>query len=175
MGRYRGKEQEGGRKYVSVADPVTFDLYARELNNNIICSPGLDDKVGLVIAMEALRLCARSKLSVALYAVSTVQEELGLRGATTSSYGINPEVGIAIDVTHASDSPATTEKKTSPCELAKAQVFTVGQILTQWFIVCWLIQRKSRKSLIKCFQVLAYLEMMPDPFKRQGLELLRHQ
>ena len=56
---------------------------------------------------KALRLCSDSKLSVGLYAVSTVQEEVGLRGATTSAFHIRPEVGIAVDVTHSSDTPAT--------------------------------------------------------------------
>jgi endoglucanase len=49
-------------------------------------------------------------LNCALYAVSTVQEEIGLRGAQTSAFGIEPRVGIAVDVTHATDCP-TIEKK----------------------------------------------------------------
>ena len=67
--------------------------------------------------MEVLRLCSNKKLSVGLYAVSTVQEEVGLRGAQTSAYGINPEVGIAIDVTHASDNPGNENAKATPCKL----------------------------------------------------------
>ena len=76
--------------------------------------------------MEALRLCAKSKLSVGLYAVSTVQEEVGLRGAQTAAYGIDPEVGIAIDVTHASDNPGQDDAKVPPCKLGAGPAITRG-------------------------------------------------
>ena len=62
--------------------------------------------------MEALRRIDPNKLKVGVFAVSTVQEEVGLRGARTSSYGLNPQVGLAVDVTHATDCP-TVEKKIS--------------------------------------------------------------
>lgn len=77
----------------------------------MIVSPGLDDKAGLYVAMEAFRLCARARLQVALFAVSTVQEEVGLRGARTSAFGVDPDVGIAIDVTHATDNPGSGKKR----------------------------------------------------------------
>ena len=56
-------------------------------------------------------MCARSKLNVGVFAVSTVQEEVGLRGAKTSAYGVDPEVGIAVDVTHSFDNPAAGGRK----------------------------------------------------------------
>jgi endoglucanase len=58
--------------------------------------------------------------------VSTVQEEIGLRGATTSTFGINPEVGIAIDVTHASDNPGNENSKAVPCKLGAGPAITSG-------------------------------------------------
>ena len=70
----------------------------------------MDDKVGLWVAMEALRLLTERERRASIYAVSTVQEEIGLRGATTSAYGINPQVGIAIDVCHATDTPGNDKK-----------------------------------------------------------------
>ncbi len=113
------KNKKEAEKLVSIADPVTYFLEVHQLGNDLICSPGLDDKVGLFVAMEALRLCVRSKLNVALYAVSTVQEEVGVRGAMTSAYGIAPEVGIAIDVCHASDTPTNPDSKRAPCKLGE--------------------------------------------------------
>jgi endoglucanase len=71
----------------------------------------MDDKTGLWVVMEALRRTESEKLACSLHAVSTVQEEIGLRGARTSAYGIDPQVGIAVDVTHATDCP-TIEKET---------------------------------------------------------------
>lgn len=119
------KKREVERK-VELGDFITFKLEVNELQNGLFSSPGLDDKVGAFVAMEALRLCARSKLSVALYAVSTVQEEVGLRGAKTAAYGIDPEVGIGIDVTHANDDPGADSKKEIPCALGKGPCISKG-------------------------------------------------
>ncbi|MCB0354735.1 MAG: M42 family metallopeptidase, partial [Bdellovibrionales bacterium] len=113
------KDDKEAKKLVEIGDPVTFELRVHELGPDLLCSPGMDDKVGLFVVLEAFRLCARSKLNVALYSVSTVQEEVGLRGARTAAYGIDPEVGIAVDVTHASDNPASDGAKEPPCELGK--------------------------------------------------------
>ncbi len=111
------KNKKEAEKLVAVGDPATFTLGTIMLGNDLICGPGLDDRVGLFIVMEALRLCAASKIDVALYAVSTVQEEVGLRGATTAAFSIDPEVGIAVDVTHASDNPASEGSRSTPIKL----------------------------------------------------------
>ena len=113
------KDEKEAKKLVEIGTPVTYNLEVIELLNDYISGPGLDDKVGLFVVMEALRMCARSKLSVALYAVSTVQEEVGLRGATTSAFGVDPDVGIAVDVTFSSDNPGASSTKSSPCVLGK--------------------------------------------------------
>lgn len=109
------KNGEEAKKLVAVGDAIVYQLGVSQLGKNIIVSPGLDDKVGLFVCMEALRLVSKQagKKShpVALYSVSTVQEEIGLRGARTSCYGIDPLVGIAVDVTHASDNPGADPKK----------------------------------------------------------------
>lgn len=120
------KDRKEAEKLVEIGDPVVFELGVTELRNDLISATGLDNRVGLFVAMEALRLCASSNLSVGLYAVSTVQEEVGLRGAQTAAYSIDPEVGIAIDVTHASDSPATEDTKNPPCKLGAGPAITRG-------------------------------------------------
>lgn len=120
------KNKRDAERVVAVGDNVTFHLSVLEMGKNLISAPGLDDKVGLFVAMEALRKCAQRKLNVGLYAVSTVQEEVGLRGATTSAYAINPEVGIAIDVTNASDNPGESDAKASPCLLGAGPTIVKG-------------------------------------------------
>ena len=70
-----------------------------------MCETCVDDATGLWVVMEALRRATGNALHCALFAVSTVQEEIGLRGAQTSAFGIDPQVGLAVDVTHASDCP----------------------------------------------------------------------
>jgi endoglucanase len=65
-------------------------------------------------------------LKVALYAVATVQEEIGLRGATTSAYGVNPQVGVAIDVTHATDCPTIDKTQEGDVKLGGGPVIYRG-------------------------------------------------
>jgi endoglucanase len=104
------KDKSEAEGLVRVGDPVTLQLGFQPMRNNFANSPAMDNKCGLWVCVEALRRASQKKLNCALYAVSTVQEEIGLRGAQTSTYGINPQVGIAVDVTHATDCP-TIEKK----------------------------------------------------------------
>lgn len=111
---------------VSVGDPVTLQLGFQEMRNNYANSPAMDDKCGLWVCMEALRRTSGKKLNCALYAVSTVQEEIGLRGAQTSAYGIDPQVGIAVDVTHATDCPTVEKKQEGDVALGKGPVIYRG-------------------------------------------------
>src|SRR3972149_7008636 len=94
------KDQAEASAAVQIGDPITLELGYQEMRNNLANSPGMDDKTGLWVSIEALRRAKkRGGLKVALYAVSTVQEEIGLRGGIPSAQGINPQVGIAVDVT----------------------------------------------------------------------------
>lgn len=111
------KNKKDAEKLVEIGDPATFKLGVTELRNQLVCSPGLDDKAGLFVAIEAARLCAENKVDVGVFAASTVQEEVGLRGARTAAYSIDPEVGIAIDVTFATDNPGMDNPKAAPCKL----------------------------------------------------------
>src|SRR5262249_61492084 len=97
--------------------PGTGALGYRPLQHGLAVSPALDDKVGLWVVMETLRLLKGRPLQAAVYAVSTVQEEIGLRGATTSTYGIHPTVGIAVDVCHATDTPGNDKKQIGDVKL----------------------------------------------------------
>lgn len=118
--------KEAALKQVAIADPVTYQLGLEMLGDDLITSPGLDDKVGAYVVMEALRLASKMTLKCALYSVATVQEELGLRGARTSCYGIDPLVGIAVDVTHASDNPGADKKICGEVTLGKGPVIDLG-------------------------------------------------
>ena len=65
----------------------------------------MDDRAGVWVIMMALKQVAEQNPDAAVFAVSSVQEEIGLRGAQTSAYNVNPDVAIAVDVTHATDCP----------------------------------------------------------------------
>jgi tetrahedral aminopeptidase len=121
------KDKDEAAKAVTIGDPVTLRLGYEEMRNNLANSPGMDDKSGLWVAIEALRRAKkRGGLNVALYAVATVQEEIGLRGATTSAYGINPHVGVAIDVTHATDCPTIDKTQEGDIRLGGGPVIYRG-------------------------------------------------
>ncbi|MCO6431484.1 MAG: M42 family metallopeptidase [Deltaproteobacteria bacterium] len=120
------RNQKEVLKKIEIGDPITFKPEVLQLGKDLICGPGLDNRVGCFVAMEALKLCARSKLAVGLFAVSTVQEEVGLRGAHTAAYGIDPEVGIAIDVTHATDNPGNENPRAVPIKLGGGPAISKG-------------------------------------------------
>jgi endoglucanase len=120
------RDRKDAEEFVSPGDPVTFALGFRPLRNRLAASPAMDDKVGLWVVMEALRLLHRQPLQVPVYCVSTVQEEIGLRGATTSAYGIDPTVGIAVDVCHATDTPGNDKKQLGETRLGGGPVLFRG-------------------------------------------------
>ncbi|MBI3409261.1 MAG: M42 family metallopeptidase [Planctomycetes bacterium] len=120
------KDKKDAEALVTPGDTVTVDLTCRELRNGLFTSPGLDDKVGVWTVMETLRLLHNTSLEAAVFCVSTVQEEIGLRGATTSAYGIHPTVGIAVDVTHATDTPGNEKKQLGEVKLAAGPVLSRG-------------------------------------------------
>jgi putative aminopeptidase FrvX len=113
-------------RLVRIGDPVTVELTYREVQNGRAVSPAMDDKCGLWVVMEALRRVDPGKLRCALYAVSTVQEEVGLRGAKTSAFGIDPHAAIAVDVTHATDCPTIEKKREGDVVLGRGPVVYRG-------------------------------------------------
>lgn len=139
--------QKDAEKRIKVGDFATYRLEVSELSKDFITAPGLDDKVGLFIVMEALRLLKGQKLNVGVYAVSTVQEEVGLRGARTAAYSIDPEVGIAVDVTHASDNPGSDNPRAVPCKLGAGPAIVSGPNINPQ--VLKLLVSASKKGKIK--------------------------
>ena len=133
---------------VSIGDPVTLELGYQEMRNGLANSPGMDDKTGLWVCMEALRRARGSALNVALYAVATVQEEIGLRGATTSAYGVDPQVGIAVDVTHATDCPTIEKKQEGDVKLGGGPVVYRGPNMNP--VVVERLRRAAELADIPC-------------------------
>ena len=125
IGAKDGKE---ARKWVEIGDPVTYDANFEVLRGDLVVSRGLDNKMGAFLVAETLRGISREdgKAAGALYAVATVQEEVGLRGAKTSTYGIDPHVGIALDVTWAMDHPDVDKRKTGAVIIGGGPVIARG-------------------------------------------------
>jgi len=120
------KNKKETEQVVSIGDPITFRLEMVHLGNDLVTSPAFDNKCGTFVVMEALRLCSIKRIKCALFAVSTVQEEVGLRGARTSCYGVDPQVGIAVDVTHATDYPDIDKRINGDIKIGGGPVISTG-------------------------------------------------
>lgn len=119
-------DKKDAEKKVSIGDPITFMPGLDILNEDIITTKATDNKAGVYIAGLLLKELYKKKIEANIFAVSSVQEEIGLRGAITSSYGIDPHVAIAIDVTHAIDYPGLSKEQLGETNLAKGPTITVG-------------------------------------------------
>lgn len=96
------RTKEEAMTMVSVGDIAVVSV-AFEADENFVTSKALDDRVGCYIAIEAAKTIAKTDNEI--YFVFTTQEELGLRGSKVAAYGINPDLGYAIDVTPSGDTP----------------------------------------------------------------------
>jgi len=126
IGAKDGKE---ARRRVAVGDPVTFVDDFELLNAHIGVARAFDNRVGTFAAIEALRLAAagRSKLRCAIYACASVQEETGCNGAAMNVVNVKPDAAIAIDVTHATDSPGIDVKEHGEVKLGAGPTVSVGR------------------------------------------------
>jgi endoglucanase len=115
--------EEAKKMGAKIGDPVGFDEKFARIGKDIVIGKALDDRVGCAIMVETM--ARLKKVSCSVYAVGTVQEEVGLRGATTSAFGIFPDVGIALDVTVAGDMPGVREFE-APVKMRKGPSLSVA-------------------------------------------------
>jgi putative aminopeptidase FrvX len=108
---------------VHVGDPVTLRAPYTELRNERVAGKSFDDRASVVAIVACMEELSRLQHTWDVYAVATVQEEVGFRGAITSTFGIFPDVGIALDVTHG-DMPGVPDVDT--LELGKGPSITLG-------------------------------------------------
>ena len=141
-------------KIAAVGDSVTFADTLERLQSDRVMGRGLDDKVGSMVVAEVLRRVAakKSKLACGVYGVSTVQEEVGLRGARTCSYGIDPQVGICVEVTFATDHPGADKKTVGDIRLGGGPTINRGPNINP--MVFEMLRRTAQKKKIP-FQVEA--------------------
>lgn len=120
------ENQEQAKKMgVKIGDPVGFDIKFAKVGKNIVIGKAFDDRVGCAVMVEVMKRLEKTECTV--YAVGTVQEEVGLRGATTAAFGIYPDVGIALDVTIAGDVPGVREVE-APIKLGKGPSIEIADM-----------------------------------------------
>ncbi len=120
------KNREEAESRIAIGDPITFAHTFDQLSGDIAVARSFDDKMGSFICAEALRLAAARKIGACLMAVSTVQEEIGSRGATTSAFALEPDAAIAVDVGHATDYPDADRKRVGDIRLGRGPVLHRG-------------------------------------------------
>ncbi|MEM2972123.1 MAG: M42 family metallopeptidase [Candidatus Bathyarchaeia archaeon] len=120
------ESQEQAREMgVKIGDPVGFDIKFVRIGEDIVIGKAFDDRVGCAVMIEAMKRLRKTDCTV--YAVGTVQEEVGLRGATTAAFGIYPDIGIALDVTVAGDVPNVKEVE-APIKLRKGPSIEIADM-----------------------------------------------
>lgn len=104
------KDGEEAKSMVRVGDVAVLDHEVLELPNGRIASRALDNRMGAFVVLEALRLLSeKESFDAEVVAVASVQEEIGLYGARGAAFGLDPDAAIAVDVTHATDTPGVSK------------------------------------------------------------------
>jgi putative aminopeptidase FrvX len=120
------KDGAEAKSLVQIGDPVTVELGLRPIRDSIISGPKMDDSAGVFVVFEALRRLKGKKFAPAVHVVSAVQEEIGLRGAQTAAFGVDPHLAIAVDVTHATDCPTIDKRSNAVVGIGKGPVLFRG-------------------------------------------------
>lgn len=128
---------------VRAGDVAAFDRPFLDLGERVVAK-SMDDRVGCAVAIEVLRRLRRSSHDI--YFVFTTQEEVGTRGAQTSAYGINPDLGFSIDVTGWGDTPGERDFDVA---LGKGPAIKIrdGGMLSDPRIVHWMIRTAETEGI----------------------------
>jgi endoglucanase len=133
---------------ISIGTPATIDRHFVKLGNDRASCKAFDNRAGVAVMIEALK---RTKTEFEIYAVGTVQEEVGLKGARTTAYALTPDVALATDVDVAGGHPGI-EKKDTAVEVGKGPVITVSDasgrgIITPPAVLKWLKETAAQYDI----------------------------
>ncbi|TFH31193.1 MAG: M42 family peptidase [Promethearchaeota archaeon] len=112
---------------IQIGDPAIFDYYYSPLGQNgDIVSRCFDDKIGGFIVAEIMKRLKEEQFHAALYGISTTQEEVGLRGAQTSVFSVEPDIALVYDVDFVMDTPSSEEKYHGRVKLGGGPIVATG-------------------------------------------------
>lgn len=120
------RDQEDALKVVTPGDVAVIDQPLVELRNGRLASKAIDDRIGAYAALETARRVAEEGVACEVVASATVQEEIGGVGAAAAAFGLEPDVAIAIDVTHATDVPGLDARAEGEHALGSGPELSVG-------------------------------------------------
>lgn len=135
---------------IRIGDVATFERPFVDLGQRMV-SKAMDDRIGVAVLVETLRQLKTTPHE--LYFVFSVQEEVGLRGATASAFGVDPELGIAVDVTGTGDTPKTRKMEVG---LGKGPAIKVrdGGMLSDPRVVNWMVNGAEKQQLPYQLEIL---------------------
>lgn len=119
------KDGDEAKELVEIGDFVTMNAYYEEMVGDRAVAKSFDNRAGIFCVSETMRRVKKG-IEASLFGVSAVQEEIGLRGAKTAAYAINPDIAVAIDVTHAFDIPDVDKRKGGDIKLGAGPVIVRG-------------------------------------------------
>ena len=115
--------EEAEKMGAQVGDVASFNTKFVRIGENVVLGKAFDDRVGCAVLVEAMKRLKNVECNI--YAVGTIQEEVGLRGAATAAFNVAPDIGIALDATVAGDMPGVKESD-APAKMGKGPVVTVA-------------------------------------------------
>jgi tetrahedral aminopeptidase len=135
---------------VRIGDVAAFERPFLDLGKRLV-SKAMDDRIGVAVLVETLRQLGETPNE--LYFVFSVQEEVGLRGATAAAYGVNPDLGIAVDVTAWGDTPKGIKMEVG---LGKGPAIKVrdSYILADPRVIDWMVRTAQGAGLPYQLEVL---------------------
>ncbi len=137
---------------VRIGDVATFDRPFLDLGKRLVAK-SMDDRIGAAILVETLRQIKNTPHQ--LYFVFSTQEEVGLRGATTAAFGIDPDLGLSVDVTSTGDTPRRTKVRME-VSLGKGPAIKVrdGGMLADRRVVDWMVRGAENLKLPYQMEIL---------------------
>ena len=128
--------------------PISMDRRFVHLQGDIVTGKAFDNRAGVVVMIEALK---RTKSKSTIYVVAATQEEVGLKGARVSAFGIDPDVALAADVTVPGDHPGI-EKRDASVEVGKGPVVPIADgsgrgLIAALNVVDWLVETARQNNI----------------------------
>ena len=121
------KNKKDALSVITIGDPAVYDQSFELIRGSVATARAFDNKTGAYAVNETLkRLAEKTKPSAKVVAVSTSQEEIGVRGAITSAHSVAPDVAIAVDVSHATDHPDANNRKFGEFKLGGGPILSRG-------------------------------------------------
>jgi putative aminopeptidase FrvX len=139
-------KEDAANMGISIGDAIAFDVKYTNLGKDVVIGKAFDNRAGCITMVETLKLLGQTDCTVC--AVGTVQEEVGLRGAATAAFGVDPDLALVLDVTIAGDVPGVREFDTS-VKMGNGPALTISDsgLITHPKVLRWLLDTAEEEKI----------------------------